>query len=175
MTTTLGGHTWSYNEPNGLWLSGLRPQERARSAGSEVKDKQVGEHRGRIDAGSEAGGAHDTEAGPVVENLQPQKAEYSQLHPEQALARKQHRRQGVGLNAPVAQEQVGCHDVGTVQEHKGNQSGKGHSTDTIRQGPRELGATRRLYPFGWLCNTASNAGGNGGSRDRRLLGRTVAF
>ena len=75
MTTTLGGYICSYNEPNGLQGRTLKlaaAAEEARSAASEAEDEQVGEHRGGINARSKAGGAHATEAGPAVEDLQPQ-------------------------------------------------------------------------------------------------------
>jgi len=149
--------------------------EEAGSAGGEVEDEQVGEHRRRINASSKACGAHDAEAGPAVEDFQPQEPEDRQLHPEQALARQQQRRQRVRLNAVVAQEQVGRHHVGTVQEREGNQGGQGNRADASRQSPRELGTARRPYPIRRLCNTLGNARGQGGSRDGLLLGRTVAF
>jgi hypothetical protein len=142
--------------------------EEAGSAGSEAQDKQVGEHRGRINACSKPGGPHDAEAGPAVEDFQPQERKDPQLHPEQALARKQQRGQWVSLNAPVVQEEVGCHDVGTVQEPEDNQGGQGHGADADRQGARELRTPGRHYPIRWLCDTPRNAGSQDGTRDRRL-------
>ncbi len=134
-----------------------------------MKDKQVGEHRCRVNARSKARRAHDTEAGPAVEDLQPQEPEDPQLHPEQALARQQQRRQWVCLDATVVQEHVSCHDVGTVQEGEGDEGGKSHGADTSRQDPREVGTTGRRYAIRWLCNTPGKARGQDGSRDRRLL------
>ena len=75
----------------------------------------------------------------------------------------------------MTQEQVRCHNVGTVQEGEGDQGEKGHGADTVRQRPRELGTSGRRNTIRWLCNTPGDSRGQGGSRDSRLLGWTVAF
>ena len=145
--------------------------------GSEVKDKQVGEHRGRVYAGSKTGGAHDTETGPAIENLQTEEPEDPQLHPEQALAGEQQRRQWVGLDAPMC---PGACGLSQRRPRSGERVRRQAARVTARTraaiSPGELGApvgdavTSRFYnaPVEYL-------GSRNDSRDSRLLGRTVAF